>query len=299
MKQIGFIGLGTMGAPMALNLLRKGYAVTVYNRSADKAAELVQSGASLAATPAEAVSGAEVLFTMLSNDSAVESVFYGENGVLEKAGEGLTVIDSSTISPALSQRLHADLGQRGAKFLDAPVTGSKPAAEAATLVFMVGGDRPVFDAQHALLSDLGSKVLYMGPSGSGSYTKLAHNTIVGINAIGLMEGLSIATKAGLAPEQFLQIVQAGSAGSKQAELKGPKILARDFSNQFSLKLMLKDLLLASELTGKFQLPAPVLHAATTVFQMGLSKGLGEDDLAAAIQCYEEWMNEKVEKKDGQ
>ena len=142
-------------------------------------------------------------------------------------------------------------------------------------------------------------VAIMGPSGSGSYTKLAHNTIVGINAIGLMEGLSIATKAGLAPEQFLQIVQAGSAGSKQAELKGPKILDRDFSNQFSLKLMLKDLLLASELTGKFQLPAPVLHAATTVFQMGLSKGLGEEDLAAAIQCYEEWMNEKVEKKDGQ
>ncbi|WP_068776185.1 NAD(P)-dependent oxidoreductase [Paenibacillus sp. FJAT-26967] len=297
MKRIGFIGMGTMGKPMALNLVRKGYPVTVYNRSTDKTDELVLAGASRAATPAEAASQADVLFTMLSNDSAVEDAFYGENGVLRTVKDGVTVIDSSTISPSLSQRLHADLGARNASFLDAPVTGSKPAAEAATLVFMVGGDRDVFDAQHALLSELGSKVLYMGPSGSGSYAKLAHNTIVGINAIGLMEGLSIATKAGLAPEQFLQIVQAGSAGSKQAELKGPKIIERDFSNQFSLKLMLKDLLLASELTGKFQLPAPALHAATTVFQMGLSKGLGEEDLAAAIQCYEEWMHERVEKKD--
>ncbi|MVO98705.1 NAD(P)-dependent oxidoreductase [Paenibacillus lutrae] len=297
MKRIGFIGMGTMGKPMALNLVRKGYPVTVYNRSTDKTDELARAGASVAATPAEAAAQADVVFTMLSNDSVVEDAFYGENGVLRSVKDGVTVIDSSTISPSLSQRLHADLGARNASFLDAPVTGSKPAAEAATLVFMVGGDRDVFEGQHALLSELGSKVLYMGPSGSGSYAKLAHNTIVGINAIGLMEGLSIATKAGLAPEQFLQIVQAGSAGSKQAELKGPKIIERDFSNQFSLKLMLKDLLLASELTGKFQLPAPALHAATTVFQMGLSKGLGEEDLAAAIQCYEEWMHERVEKKD--
>jgi len=295
-RTIGFIGLGTMGLPMAANLLRKGYAVNVYNRTADKASELIALGAVLAGTPAEATAGADVVFTMLSNDHVLNEVMNGASGVKQSLRAGQTVIDSSTVAPTTSRRLHAELQALGAHFLDAPVTGSKPAAESATLTFMVGGDRETFDAMQDVFAALGKVVLYMGPSGSGSSAKLAHNTMVGINLVGLAEGLSIATKAGLDAEQFLQVVAAGSANSKQAELKGNKIVNRDFSNQFSLKLMLKDLLLASELTGQFQLPTPLLHAATSVFQMGLSQGYGDDDLSSAIKCYEDWMGEQVGRK---
>jgi 3-hydroxyisobutyrate dehydrogenase-like beta-hydroxyacid dehydrogenase len=295
MQRIGFIGLGTMGKPMAANLIRKGHSVTVYNRSADKAEDLKELGAEIAASPAETTRSADVLFIMLSNDNAVLETFYNENGILSGIHPTLTVIDCSTVSPQTSQRLNDELANHYVDFLDAPVTGSKPAAEAGTLTFMVGGNKEVFDENYPLFMALGSKALHLGPSGSGSYAKLAHNTIVGINAIGLMEGLSIATKAGVDPEQFLEIVQSGGAASKQADLKGMKIINRDFSNQFSLKLMLKDLLLASQLTGSFQLPTPLLHAATSVFQMGLSKGLGEEDLSSAVQCYEDWMQQQIKK----
>lgn len=297
MKKIGFIGLGTMGKPMAQNLLKQGYEVTVYNRTADRAVELTAGGAKQAFTPAEAVRGADVIITMLSNDQVLTEVFEGENGIIHGAGPGQTMIDCSTVAPATSRAIYEKLSPLGIRLLDAPVTGSKPAAESATLTFMIGGDREAFEEQNDLFSAMGKVILYMGPSGSGSTAKLAHNTMVGINLIGLAEGLSIATKAGLDPEQFLQIVASGSANSKQAELKGGKIVNRDFSNQFSLKLMLKDLLLASQLTGQFQLPAPLLHAATSIFQMGLSKGYGDEDLCSAVKCYEEWMGQEIQKAD--
>lgn len=296
MKRIGFIGLGTMGKPMAANLLKKGYYVTVYNRSPEKAEELFASGAEIAPTPALTARASDVVFTMLSNDAAVLDTFYGENGILAGIGPGQTIIDCSTVSPATSRRLYEELAGHYVDFLDAPVTGSKPAAEGATLVFMVGGNEDVFKDQYDLFMDLGSKALYMGPSGSGSYTKLAHNTMVGINALALMEGLSIAAKSGIDPEQFLEIVKSGGANSKQVELKGHKIVERDFSNQFSVKLMLKDLLLAVDLTSQFQLPAPMLHSASTVFQMGLAQGFGEDDLSAVVKCYEQWMGREIAKR---
>ncbi|MFD0697851.1 NAD(P)-binding domain-containing protein [Paenibacillus sp. GCM10027628] len=293
MKRIGFIGLGTMGKPMAANLIQKGYIVTVYNRTADKVDELVLMGAEAVHTPADATRNADVLITMLSNDAALLETFHSEQGILSGLHPALTIIDCSTVAPQTSQRLAEELAGHYVDFLDAPVTGSKPAAEAGTLTFMVGGSKDVFDEHQDVFQALGSKILHMGPSGSGSYAKLAHNTMVGINLVGLSEGLAIATKAGLNPAQFLEVVSAGSANSRQAELKGNKIVDRDFSNQFSLKLMLKDLLLAQELTGQFQLPTPLLHAATSLFQMGLSKGLGELDLSSVVQCYEDWMGQPV------
>ncbi len=297
MKRIGFIGLGTMGKPMAANLIKKGYSVTVYNRTADKADELVRLGAEAVSTPAEAASNADVLITMVSNDDALLDAFYSGRGVLSGLHPALTVIDCSTVSPNTSQKLNEELSTHFVDFLDAPVTGSKPAAEAGTLTFMVGGHRDVFIEHQDVFAALGAKILFMGPSGSGSYAKLAHNTMVGINLTGLSEGLSIAVKAGLQPEQFLEVVYAGSANSRQAELKGSKIIERDFSNQFSLKLMLKDLLLASDLSGQFQLPTPMLHAATSLFQMGLSKGFGDEDLSSVIKIYEEWMHLQVAKRE--
>ncbi|KQX52011.1 MULTISPECIES: NAD(P)-binding domain-containing protein [unclassified Paenibacillus] len=293
MKRIGFIGLGTMGKPMAANLIQKGFMVTVYNRTAEKADELAHLGAEMSLTPAEVARSSDVLITMLSNDASLLETFYSEQGILSGIHPALTIIDSSTVAPQTSQKLAEELAAHFVDFLDAPVTGSKPAAEAGTLTFMVGGSQEVFDEHQDVFLALGSKALYLGPSGSGSYAKLAHNTMVGINLAGLAEGLSIAVKAGVNPAQFLDIVRSGGANSKMVELKGDKIIDRDFSNQFSLKLMLKDLQLAQEITGKFQLPTPMLQSATNLFQIGLSKGLGEEDLSSVIQCYEEWMGQQV------
>ncbi|MBP1993897.1 NAD(P)-binding domain-containing protein [Paenibacillus eucommiae] len=293
MKRIGFIGIGTMGKPMAANLLSNGYSVIVYNRTVERAEELAQLGAEVVLTPADAARNSDVLFTMVSNDDALLDIFYKEQGVLEGVHPGLTVIDCSTVSPKTSKRLFEELASHLVDFLDAPVTGSTPAAEAGTLTFMIGGRKEAFEEQIDLFHVLGSKALFLGASGSGSYAKIAHNTMVGINAVGLAEGLSLATKAGIDPASFLEIVKAGGANSKQAELKGDKIIDRDFSNQFSLKLMLKDMLLASDLSGQMGVPAPLLHAATGMFQIGMSKGLGEEDLCAVIVCYESWMQQQA------
>lgn len=294
MKKIGFIGLGTMGLPMAANLLRKGYSLTVYNRTADKSAELVRQGASAAATPADAARDADVLITMLSNDTAIRQTFYEPKGIMEGIHPGMTVIDCSTISPHMSKTLQAELAEHAVHFLDAPVTGSKPAAVGGTLLFMVGGSEEALNDHRDVFEAMGSRIVYMGTSGSGSYAKLAHNTMVGINAIGFVEGMALAAKANVDLNKFYEIVMAGAASSKQAELKGPKILNRDFSTQFSLQLMHKDLRLSSQLTDQLQLTAPLLNLAKNLYEMGLSKGLGEQDLSAIAQCYEEWMDKKIE-----
>ncbi len=292
-KRIGFIGLGTMGKPMAQNLLKAGYPLTVYNRTPDKADSLVAAGAASASTPAEAARQSNVVFTNVSNDAALLDVLLGPDGVLEEAREGLTVIDCSTVAPETSRRAADELAARGARFLDAPVTGSKPAAENGTLVFMVGGDAEALEEQRALFEALGSKLLHMGANGSGSYAKLAHNLIVGINSAALAEGMAFAARAGLDLDKFLEIVQAGGAASKQADLKGRKIIEGNFDVQFSLQLMLKDLLLAMRETAGFQLPSPMLNNAAALYQMGLSKGNGERDLSSVVQCYEDWLGRPV------
>lgn len=293
MKTIGFIGLGTMGEPMAANLLRKGYSVTVYNRTPGRTEELEKLGADVAPSPFEAARSADAVITMISNDQAVEEVYYGENGLLEALKPGVYVIDSSTISPSLAKRLAADVAARFADFLDAPVTGSKPAAIDGSLLFMAGGSTETVSACRDLLLAMGREVIHMGPCGSGATAKVAHNTIVGINAAGLIEGMAIAAKGGIDTSAFLHIVKGGGAASKQADLKGNKIIDRDYSVQFSLELMLKDLKLSSVLTDEFGMPSPMLGAAKSLFQIGQAEGLGAHDLSALAQVYESWIGKPI------
>ena len=293
LKSIGFIGLGTMGAPMASNLLRAGYPVTVYNRTASKAAPLTELGAAVAPSPKEAAAGADVVITMVSNDDSIAEVYEGENGVLAGIRPGTTVIDCSTISPALVQRLAKQVAALGGAFLDAPVTGSSPAAIDGTLVFMVGGSAETLAQVTDLFDTMGKKVLHMGDNGSGAVAKLAHNTIVGINNLALAEGFAIAAKSGLPADRFLELVQLGSAGSKAAELKGRKIIEHDFTNQFSLALMLKDLKLASALTDGSGIPAPMLNLAKSLFQAGQTQGFGDEDLSSIVKVYEAWIGKQI------
>ncbi|WP_054939278.1 NAD(P)-dependent oxidoreductase [Paenibacillus ihuae] len=293
MKQIGFIGLGTMGAPMASNLLKSGFQVTVYNRTAAKCKPLEEEGAQAAATPQAAAQGKDVIITMISNDDSIREVFYSEDGILAALKPGAVVIDSSTISPGLVKEIAAAVEERGGSFLDAPVTGSKPAAIEGTLVFMVGGKAEVIEAHRDIFDTMGRLLLHMGDNGSGAVAKLAHNSMVGIHNVALAEGFSIAVKNGVPADKFLELVQNGSAGSKQAELKGRKIIEDDFSNQFSLALMLKDLKLASALSDSTGVPTPMLGVAKSMFQAGFNHGYGDEDLSAVIKSYEEWIGRKI------
>lgn len=293
MKNVGLIGLGTMGEPMAANLLRKGFPVIVYNRTPAKAERLAAQGARVAGSPREVAERADVVITMVSHDAAVEEVYYGENGVIAGLAPGKTAIDCSTISPDLAKRLAADVRAKACDFLDAPVTGSKPAAIEGTLVFMVGGDAQVVERHRDVLLAMGREIVHMGDNGSGAVAKLAHNTIVGINAAGLIEGMAIAAKGGIDPAAFLRVVQMGGAASMQATLKGPKILGGDYSVQFSLALMLKDLKLSSALTGRLGVPAPMLEAAKSLFQMGQNAGLSEEDLSALAKLYASWIGRPI------
>lgn len=293
LKKIGFIGLGTMGAPMALNLLKAGYPVTVFNRTASKAAPLAEQGAAVASSPKEAAAGADVVITMVSNDESIVEVYEGTEGLLAGIRPGTTVIDCSTISPALVKRLASQIAELGGTFLDAPVTGSSPAAIDGTLVFMVGGLGETLAQVMDLFDTMGKKVLHMGDNGSGAVAKLAHNTIVGINNLALAEGFAIASKSGLPADRFLELVQLGSAGSKAAELKGRKIIEHDFTNQFSLALMLKDLKLASALTDGSSIPAPMLSLAKSLFQAGQTQGFGDEDLSSIVKVYEAWIGKQI------
>lgn len=293
MKKIGFIGLGTMGAPMAANLLKQGYQVTVYNRTAAKCEPLASLGATVSASPREAATGVDTVITMVSDDASIAAVYEGPDGLLAGLKPGTAVIDCSTISPALVKKLAGLVGDLGGVFLDAPVTGSSPAAIDGTLVFMVGGNADVLSKEIDIFECLGKKVLHMGENGTGAVAKLAHNTIVGINNLALAEGFSIAAKSGLPADRFLELVQLGSAGSKAAELKGRKIIEHDFTNQFSLALMLKDLKLASSLTDGASIPSPMLNLAKSLFQAGQTQGFGDEDLSSVVKIYEDWIGKKI------
>lgn len=293
MKQIGFIGLGTMGAPMASNLLRAGFQVTVYNRTAAKCDPLVTEGATAAASLQAASEGKDVIITMVSNDDSIREIYYGPEGILEALKPGAVVIDSSTISPGLVKEIAAAVENKGGHFLDAPVTGSKPGAVEGTLVFMVGGSADVIEASRDVFDAMGKLLLHMGENGSGAAAKLAHNAMVGIHNIALAEGFSIAVKSGVPADKFLELIRNGSAGSKQVELKGRKIIESDFSNQFSLGLMLKDLKLATALSDASGVPTPALELAKSLFQAGYNSGSGEEDLSAVVKTYEAWIGRKI------
>lgn len=290
MRVIGFVGLGTMGAPMALNLLNKGYEVILCNRTRSRAEAVAegQPAAVIAGSPAEVAREADVVVTMLGDDASVEAAYFGAGGLFAGVRAGLTFIDCSTVSPPLSRRLGQAAEARLADFLDAPVTGSQPAAERAELTFIVGGREESLDAVRDILSAMGRSIVHMGPTGTGSETKLANNTVFGIHAAALAEGLAIVAKAGIDPEKFFSVLAGGGAAGRLQELKRDKLLQRDYTSQFSLKFMLKDLRLASAFADELRVPTPVLSGVKELFQIGEARGLGELDLTAILQCYEEW-----------
>jgi 3-hydroxyisobutyrate dehydrogenase-like beta-hydroxyacid dehydrogenase len=293
--KVGFIGLGTMGLPMAQNLLKKGFELTVYNRTIEKTELLKQQGATVANSPQEVASQCDVVFTILTADAAVEEVVLGENGLVHGAHPGLIVADSSTISPSTSKKVAAELSLHGVDMLDAPVTGSEPQAIQGTLAFMVGGKKELFEKCMPLFLAMGKGAYYMGGNGKGSYTKLANNTMSALNLLSFVEGVTMATKAGIDPETFVKVVNGGGGKNAQVDNKAEKIFNRDFAPQFMTQLIHKDLGLASNVAKELEISAPIMALAKEIFQMAKAKGYGSEDMSAVIKCYEEWAGVTVEK----
>jgi len=286
-KKIGFIGLGIMGKPMARNLLKAGYAVTVTNRSRPAMEELHRAGAHLGPSPKDVAAAAEIVITMLPNSPDVEAVVLGPNGVLEGAKPGTILADMSTISPLVSQKIYREAKQRGVRALDAPVSGGEKGAIEGILSIMVGGDKEVFDAVVPVFQAMGKTITYMGPAGAGGFTKLANQVIVAINLTAISEALTLGAKAGLDPERLIQALGGGMAGSRCLDMKGPQIIKGNFQPGFKIDLHYKDLGLIMEAARALQVPLPTTAVVQELFSALRVKGRGGLDHSAVITLIED------------
>jgi 3-hydroxyisobutyrate dehydrogenase-like beta-hydroxyacid dehydrogenase len=272
---IGFIGLGLMGKPMAANLLRAGFAVTVWNRTRARTQDLTQQGAKVAATPREAAAAADVLITMVSDPLALEEVLWA-GGALEGLRRGSTYIDSSTVAPTLARRIAAACSDRGAEFLDAPVTGGTWGAEKGELVFMLGGNAETLKRMEPVLSAMGKRWFHLGPHGAGQTVKLAMNMILALEVDALAEALALVTGAGLPGKRLIEVLQSSMARATVLDVKAPMMLEGNYAPSFPLRLMHKDLGLALDLANQLGVPLPATAAAREIYN-GV-KGAAKEDL---------------------
>jgi 3-hydroxyisobutyrate dehydrogenase len=292
-RRVGFIGLGIMGRPMAGNLLKAGFALTVHNRSRSKEAPLVEAGATPAASPAEVARDAEALITMVPDTPDLEEVLLGANGVLTATRAGSLVIDMSTVSPDRSREIAREFESQGADFLDAPVTGGDIGAQQATLTIMVGGRAEAYQRALPLFQAMGKRVAHVGPSGAGQALKLANQVLCAVNMIGLCEALSLASRSGLDLRQFLEVLSTGAGGSWALSNLGPKIVAGDLKPAFMVRLMQKDLRLAQELGRGRGVPLAGTALAQQLFRGLEAHGEGELGTQAMIRAFERWGNFKL------
>lgn len=292
-QSIGFIGLGIMGQPMALNLIRNGFKVSAYNRTRSKAEPVEKAGGRIASTPAEAVRDADVVMMIVSDSAAVQEVVAGKGGILEALRPGVIVVDCSTISPEVSRKLAAQAASRGASWLDAPVTGSKHGAEKGDLTFMIGGDQEALERVMPVLKALGKKHIYCGAQSLGLSAKLVQNAIQSTMVEIFSEGFVMAVKAGVKPQTMMEIIQSSLARSALIDFKAPFIFKGDFTPYFPLKLMHKDLGLAMEAAYALNVPMPIAAAVKEVYGAVKAKGKGDLDYAAVITLFEELAGAQV------
>jgi 3-hydroxyisobutyrate dehydrogenase-like beta-hydroxyacid dehydrogenase len=284
-RKIGFIGLGLMGRPMAANLIKAGHSVTVWNRTASRADELVKAGAKLAKSPREAAEASEVLFTIVSDPPALESVLWGEGGALGGLRKGSTYIDSSTVSPMMAKKIGAACEESGVHFLDAPVTGGDWGAREGNLVFMIGGEPATLKEVEPILGVLGKKWFHLGPNGAGQTIKLAMNAILALEVGAVAEAVGLVTRAGLAGEQLLEVLQSSMGRSGLLDLKTPLMLKGDFKPSFPLRLMHKDLGLALDLANQLGVALPTTAAVREVYNHVKGEAKEDVDYSAVIRFY--------------
>jgi 3-hydroxyisobutyrate dehydrogenase-like beta-hydroxyacid dehydrogenase len=287
-ERVAFLGLGIMGAPMAANLARAGFELTVWNRTRSRADEFAsEHGAHIASTPADAASSADVVITMVPDGPQVEDVLFGQVGAAQRLDEGDLAIDMSTISPEASVRIGERLRAAGVGFLDAPVSGSRPKAEDGTLTIMAGGEAGDFERAKPVLEAMGQLVVHVGPQGHGSLVKLINNTLAAINAAALGEALALARTAGLDTGALREVVAASSGASTMLELKAGPMLERDYEPLFKLEHMLKDVRHFLSETHRLGTPSRFATDAERLYAWSDGHGLGGLDFAAVMDAVEE------------
>jgi 3-hydroxyisobutyrate dehydrogenase len=292
-NHIGFIGLGIMGRPMAHNLLKAGYPLTVWNRSQPGIDELARDGASPGSSPDDVARQSDVIITMVTDSPDVEKVALGPRGIIEGARPGLVHIDMSTISPAVTRRIAAQLAEKGIEMLDAPVSGGDTGAQAGTLSIMVGGKEEVFERCRPIFEVLGRTIVHCGPSGAGQTVKLCNQIVVALNNLAMCEALLFATKAGVDTRRMLEAVGAGAASSWALLNLAPRILARDFRPGFKVAHQQKDLRLALETAEQQAIPLPGTSLVHQLFAAVEAEGLGAEGTQALVKALEKLASAEV------
>ncbi|MFT5252418.1 MAG: 3-hydroxyisobutyrate dehydrogenase [Flavobacteriales bacterium] len=276
--KIGWIGLGNMGNPMAQNLLKAGFSVTVYNRSKDKEAPLIVLGATAATSPKELIKTCDVVVTMLSNDAAVKDVFSNENGLLASSNPGKIIINMSTVAPETSRYLAEQCTKHELAFIDAPVSGSVKPAQDGALVILVGTTQANYEIAKPIFDVLGKIAIRVGEAGVASSAKLAINYLLGLNLQGLAETILFAEKNGVSKEDMLSIINEGACGNGITKIKAPSIIDDSYPAAFALKHLVKDLGLAKD-AG---LDSPLIHPLYESYFNAQQEGLGDQDVMAII-----------------
>lgn len=283
MMRIAFLGLGMMGSGMARRLLGAGFALTVHNRTRAKAEELLAAGAAWADSPREAAADADAIITMVADDPASRSLWLGHDGILAGARAGALGLECSTISVEWGQELRAAAHAAGLRFLDAPVTGSKPQAAAGELVFMVGGEAAVLADARPLLQPMAARIVHVGGSGAGTQVKLLNNFLSGVQVASLAEALALMDRVGIDPEKAMEVILPGAPGSPMVRNVYQRIKAGDDTPLFALRLMAKDLAYAQQEGARQGLPLRTAAAALSLFQAAVSAGDGDRDLSAVAR----------------
>jgi 2-hydroxy-3-oxopropionate reductase len=286
MEKIGFIGLGIMGCPMAKNLLKKGYSLTVYDIVSRKVDKLVKAGAKAGTSNKDVAEKSEIIITMLPNSPEVKDVVLGKDGVLDGARPGSILIDMSSIAPLASKEIAERSKEKKVTMLDAPVSGGEPKAVEGTLAIMVGGPAETFEKVKDILGVMGASVTRVGEIGSGNTTKLANQIIVALNIAGMSEAMVLATKAGVDPENVFKAIRGGLAGSAILDAKMPLVLKGNFKPGFRIELHIKDLANALDTAHEIGVSVPLTAAVMEVMQALKVNGKGTDDHGGIIQFYE-------------
>jgi len=282
-ENVALLGLGTMGAGMAENLLKADFSLSVYNRTAAKAQALINAGAHFAPTPAEAARDASVIISMLSDDAASREVWLGRDGALEAIEKGAILIESSTVSPAWIAELAGAAAQRGAAFLDAPVTGSRMQAETGQLSFLVGGGDATLENALPILKAMSKEVVHLGPVGSGAKMKLINNFLCGVQVASLAEGLAWIERSGLDREKALSVLKSGAPGSPLLGAISARMVSKNYAVNFLLTLMTKDLLYAQNEAARNNVVLRTAEAARGLFEVANKQGFGSEDMASVIE----------------
>jgi 3-hydroxyisobutyrate dehydrogenase/2-hydroxy-3-oxopropionate reductase len=286
--RVAFLGLGIMGRPMAANLVKAGHEVSVWSRSGKEV-----EGARRAASPADAAQGAEVVWMCVSDTNAVEGILFGPQGVDASLAEGMTIVDSSTISPSATRQFAERVAAKGVRYVDAPMTGSKVAAEGGTLIFIVGGDEAVIESLRPLFSAMGKVFFRMGETSKGQAAKLAMNLQIALIYEGFAEGLTLATKLGVDVQSLIGVIQASMVRSGVVDYKAPFVLKRDFTPNFPLRLMHKDIRLALAAAKEVRVKLPALETVEEIYEMATEDGHQDLDYAATLTLLEKWAGVEV------